>query len=210
MLFDISMVLQPGMLVWPGDPNVSFDNVCSMARGDECNVTRVSLGVHSGTHVDAPKHFIDDGIGVADMSLDLFVGPCAVMEISDTSEITARHLQTLVPEGVERLLLRTDNSQRMLRSDAFDKSFVSLSKDAAMWICQRGIRLVGIDYLSVESFHCPPGNPVHRILLEGNVALLEGLVLAHVPAGQYELFAAPVKLSGADGAPCRAVLRTVD
>lgn len=181
----------------------------SLKAGDRANVSRLDCDVHMGTHVDAPWHFLSDGFTVDEMSLDVLIGPATVAYLPEASVITAKELAGLnLPSGIQRLLLKTRNSDLWAAGvTEFRKDYVALSADAARWAVERGIRLVGIDYLSVQ---CYDDNPLtHQILMKAGVIIVEGLNLAAVEPGSYELICLPLRLVGADGAPVRAVLRAL-
>ncbi len=200
------MHLTPDTPVWEGDPPVVVEQVGSMERGDPCNVSRLSLPVHAGTHLDAPVHFLRQGAGVEQLPLDILIGPVFVLGIEDVDgSIEPSHLRDL-PE-CERLVLRTGNTRRtLMRRREFSRDYASLSPEAARWIVERGVRLVGTDYLSVERF-APPEPVVHRTLLEAGVIPVEGLDLTDVQPGWWELICLPLRISGSDGSPVRAVFR---
>ncbi len=205
-LLDISAPVGPGSVpTWPGSPSPAFERRLDIARGDEVTDTTISLSVHTGTHIDAPAHF--SGCGATTDAVDLadLIGRCYVADLRGTALIDADRLaRARIPDGVERLLLRTDNSDRWAPS--FDPEFTALTPDAATWIVERGIRLVGIDYLSIQPFE--GSRAVHDTLLEAAVVILEGLVLRDVEAKAYELICLPLALIGCEGAPARAVLRS--
>lgn len=204
-IIDISAPIHPGMHVWPGDPPVAIERTSSMADGAHDNVSRLDLGAHAGTHVDAPVHFIADAAGVDRVPLDALVGPAVVVDATAVD----RHLDAGVlggleiPEGTERVLLKTPNSE-LWASDRFEAGFLGVTDDGARWLVERGVRLVGIDYLSIA----PYGDSVstHRALLGAGVAILEGTDLRGVEPGAYELICAPLRIVDADGAPARALL----
>ncbi len=207
-LYDISLAVSADMPVWPGDPAVRMWRASSISGGDPCNVTRLDIGAHTGTHVDAPLHFIDGAAAVDRLSLESLVGPCLVADFSDCETITADALSRLPDPPGERILFKTRNSARREEYGAkFFEGFTAVDESAAGRIARWGVKLVGIDYLSVERYPSPPGNPVHVALLSAGIVILEGLDLSEVPAGSYELICLPVKLRGSDGAPARAVLR---
>ena len=207
-IHDITVSVTPGMPVWPGDPAVERTLVWQIGADSAANVSRLTMSVHTGTHVDAPIHFIANGMSIDGLALETMVGPCNVCEVDATGwTITATDLEALnLPLTVQRLLLKTSNSGLWAKGGAtFERSYVSLSASAARWIVDRGIRLVGIDYLSVEPFDA--AEPVvHRTLLAGGVIPLEGVDLSGVAAGEYTLVCLPLKLAGSDGAPARVVL----
>ena len=203
-IFDITVPLSADLPVFPGDPAVSIEPVTSLARGDAANVSRLCLASHAGTHVDVPRHCDDHGLAVDGLPLELLMGEALVADCRGVKVIDRKLLAHLPLEGVERLLLRTDNSALWGRL-GFWEDYCAVSEAGARYLVEAGVRLVGIDYLSVESF---TGNGlVHRLLLGAGVTILEGVNLADVPAGRYELFCLPLKVKDGDGAPVRAVLR---
>jgi arylformamidase len=206
-IYDISVTVTPDLPVWPGDPAVILERVAKMEAGSDANISRMDFGVHTGTHVDAPFHFIADGTRIEDLSLDALIGPAVVVEFAeDVDEIDAARLSEIdLRFGIERVLFKTRNSSFWGdQRQEFRTDFVAIAPDGAEWLVQRGIRLVGIDYLSVAPFDDP--GPTHRILLGGQIVALEGLDLSQVPAGNYMLYCLPMKLGGSDGAPARAIL----
>lgn len=206
-IYDITLTISPDMPVWPGDPAVALEQVESMDKGAEYNMTRLAMSVHAGTHVDAPHHFLNDGRTVESLPLDVLTGPCYVLQLpDDVDEITADVLtRTPMPDGVERLLFGTRNSRWWAQAvKEFQTDFVAISEDGACWLVERGVRLVGVDYLSVAPYH--QSVPTHRVLLEAGIVALEGVNLAQVPRGFYDLYCLPLKLAGSDGAPARVIL----
>ncbi len=207
MLYDISLPLSPRLPVWPGDPPIQLERILRMDDGALANVSRLAGTVHIGTHIDAPDHFLNNGVTVDRLPLEVFFGPAWVMGIPETAPaITADVLEQLEwPAPAHRVLFRTRNSQWWKRGDTqFHTDYVALTPDGARWLVARGVRLVGIDYLSIAPYHDPA--PTHRILMEADVVIVEGLRLDHVPPGQYVLGCFPLALQGAEGAPARAVL----
>lgn len=206
-IFDISLPISPQLPVWPGDRPIVLEQVDSMDKGAHVNVSRLSAGVHTGTHVDAPHHFLNDGRTIEGLPLDVLTGPCYVVQLPDGVEaITAEALEgTAFPEDVKRILFGTSNSRFWSRNETeFQEDFVAVTEDGAEWLVERGIQLVGVDYLSVA----PYGDsvPTHKTLLQAGVVVVEGLDLSAVPRGFYDLYCLPLKLLGSDGAPARAVL----
>jgi arylformamidase len=176
-----------------------------MERGDFCNVSRLTIATHTGTHIDAPLHFLPGAASVVQLPVDVLVGPALVLEMAVAQEITAADLEAAaIPPGTERLLFKTRNS-RLLDDDDFRRDFVYLTLDAARWLVERGVRLVAIDYLSVEQMDAQP-NIVHQTLLRAGVIIVEGVDLRQVASGPYFLACLPLKIDGADGSPVRAVL----
>jgi arylformamidase len=205
-VLDISLDVSPDMVVWPGQPRVALERISRIADGGNSNVSRLEMSVHAGTHVDAPVHFVEGSTGVELLSLDVLVGQAYVLNLPRVAHITAAHLaRAKVPARTQRLLIRTRNSRLWAeRSAEFFKGYVAVHEDAARWIVDRGIKLVGVDYLSVA----PWGNtrPTHQILLQAGVVVVEGLNLSQVKAGNHQFVCLPLKLLGSDGAPARAVL----
>ena len=205
-IIDISVPLVRGMPSWPGSAEFRLTQVQSLERGDSANVSKLECEVHAGTHLDAPRHFLPEGATIEGLPLGILVGPAFVAFFQDAQSITAEHLSSLdMPYNSETLLLRTRNSE-LWRDGVkeFKSDYVGLTSDAASWIVEQGIRLVGIDYLSIERYGADYG--VHRVLLKENVCILEGLNLSGVEPGTYDLICLPMKLVGAEGAPARAIL----
>jgi arylformamidase len=205
-IIDISLGLKPDFPVWPGHPEIRFNKIQEIGKGSKANVTQIELGAHSGTHLDAPLHFLADGFDVTGLDLETLIGPALLIDVSDVQIINAALLETLsIPQNTERLLIKTSNSQLWSENNTdFNPDFVAVSNSGAKWIVERGIRLVGVDYLSVA----PYGNsgPTHRTLLQAGVIPVEGLNFNGVKEGRYHLICLPIKLEGCEGAPARAVL----
>ena len=208
---DVSLRISTELPTWPGDPGVSITLTNSMARGDAANVTRLDLGVHTGTHIDAPLHFEPGGTGVDEISLDILIGPCRVFDVTTLPEkIDRSDLEPLELTQVTRVLFKTRNSEWWRQGERqFQKSFVYLTAEAASYLVQHGVKLVGIDYLSIERF-ASSDHPTHHALLRHGVVIIEGLDLSGIVAGDYELIALPIKLKDGDGAPTRVVLRELE
>ena len=204
----MSVTVRHGMPHWPDNPPVELERVMDVRRGDECNVSRMAMGVHSGTHIDAPVHFLDQAAGLDEVPLAATMGEARVIEIEHAREITVGELQEHELQAGERVLFRTSNSVRCWRSSSFVEDFVYLTDRAAMLLAQTGVQTVGVDYLSVGGYHAD-GAAIHRILLEAGIWIIEGLDLSAVRAGRYEMICLPVKLHGSDGAPARAILRPI-
>jgi arylformamidase len=177
-----------------------------IAQGDGCNVSKMSLGVHTGTHVDAPLHFLRDGSGIHQVPLDALIGPARVIEITDTRAVTVEELRRHDIQRGERLLLKTLNSTRCWQNDDFVEDFVYIEQEAARYLAELHIQTVGVDYLSVGGF-ASDGTETHHALLTANICIIEGLNLSSVSSGTYELICLPLKIVDSDGAPARAVLR---
>ena len=206
-IFDISIAIHPKLPVWPGDPQVVLERYRQLSKGDVSNDSRMACSVHSGTHVDAPAHFIEDGLTVEQLALDILVGTATLVEFPEIDIITPDLLEIQkLPPQTERLLLKTKNSDLWTDPDhEFNPDFVALSAESASWMVNKGIKLVGIDYLSIQMFK--DAEPLtHRILLEAGIIILEGLNLRAVEPGVYQLICLPLKLAGSEGAPARAVL----
>jgi len=204
-IIDISVPLSADLPVYPGDPPFVIAPWIAIADGDPANVSRVSLGTHSGTHLDAPRHFNDSGISVDEIPLERLMGKALVVETAGVKEIGRHDLERLRVKGVERLLLKTGNS-RLWKETEFNEGFAALSLEGARFVVEAGVKLIGIDYLSMES--ADGDGEVHRTLLDNGVLILEGLNLADVAPGEYELICLPLKVKGGDGAPVRALLRS--
>ena len=201
------MPVRHGMVHWPGDPPVRISRIKDMADGDTCTVSQMSLGVHSGTHVDAPAHFVRGLASVDRVPLDVMLGPARVVAIRDAQRITPEELRAHRLRRGERVLFKTRNSARCWRSARFVPDFVYLTTEAAQLLARVGVRLVGVDYLSVGGYQVRNGVPVHRTLLRAGVWIIEGLDLSRAVPGRYELACLPLRIRGADGAPARAALR---
>jgi arylformamidase len=205
-LLDVSLRLSDRLPTYPGNPPWEYLPVKRVARGDSSNVSALHLGTHTGTHVDAPRHFFDNGPGVDELPLDVLVGPARLVHFPGVTAVGAAELAAAGLAGVTRLLLRTDNSDLWARGGDFTPQFVYLAEDGARFLADRGVRLVGVDYLSVERFKAP-GAPTHHALLGAGLVVVEGLDLSAAAPGDYELLCLPLKVAGGDGAPARVVLR---
>jgi arylformamidase len=206
-LIDVSVRLGDGLPTWPGSSGFGARRVRSIAGGDTANVTEIGMDVHSGTHVEGPLHFLADGASLDSLPLETFLGPVWVDEVSaDSDAVTASLLASLeIPDPADRLLLRTRNSGLWESSGGeFRPDYVGLTPDAAHWIADRGMQLVGVDYLSVQRY--VDGPETHRTLLRAGVAILEGLNLSGVERGWYTLICLPLRLTGTEASPVRAVL----
>jgi len=206
-IHDISLMISPNLPTWPGDPPLELEQIQSMDRGDHDNVTKISSSVHLGTHVDAPHHFLNHSRTVEQLPLDVLTGPCYVVQLPDGVEaITAEVLdRTEITSEMKRVLFGTRNSHLWARGESkFQTDFVAITEDGAEWLVERGVQLVGVDYLSVA----PYGDsvPTHTVLLKAGIVIVEGLNLANVMRGFYDLYCLPLKIAGCDGAPARAIL----
>ncbi len=206
-IHDVTLSISPNLPVWPGDPAIVLEQVSSMDAGAHDNVSRLACSVHTGTHVDAPHHFLNDHRTVESLSLDILVGPAHVVQISeDVKVVSADVLEDAgIPPGTVRLLLKTRNSQLWEHGERnFFTDFVGISADGADWLVEHKIKLIGIDYLSVAPYK--QSIPTHRILLGVGMIIVEGMDLSAVQPGDYQLYCLPLKLVGSDGAPARAIL----
>ena len=206
---DVSVTVRDGMPHWPDNPPIVLERVLDTERGDVCNVSHLAMGVHSGTHMDGPVHFIHGAGGLDEMPLTATMGEARVIEIDDPGEITAGELRKHRLQPGERVLFRTSNSDRCWHSSSFVEDFVGLSEQAAAYLAETGVRTVGIDYLSIGGYHAD-GAKIHKILLQAGIWIIEGLDLSPVTGGRYEMICLPVKLHNSDGAPARAILRPLE
>jgi arylformamidase len=204
---DVSVVLRDGMVHWPGDPPVSIVRFEDMDKGNRANASRLSMGAHTGTHMDAPLHFLADGRGLDEMDPSVTIGPARVVEIDDPASIRAEELEAHEVRAGERLLFKTRNSSYVWSDTSFVEDFVYISTNAVRYLAERGVLAVGVDYLSVGGFGRDDIGEIHRLLLSGGVWIIEGLDLRLVEAGNYELVCLPLRIERSDGAPARAVLR---
>jgi arylformamidase len=202
-IYDISHVLREGMAVWPGDPEYRVRRIMAIQDGGSSNVSAVDMSVHTGTHVDAPLHLNDSGNDAAGVPLDRCIGPARVFSVSVRECIRAADLSTLNWQGVRRVLFKTRSG---IPLGGFDSQFVCFKEDAAEFLIQKEILLVGIDAPSVDAFDTV-GLPSHRALLDHGTVILEDIQLGNVSPGDYELICLPLKLAGSDGSPVRAILR---
>lgn len=205
-IYDISLTISPNLPSWPGDPQVVIERFAKIEQGANANLSRISMGVHTGTHVDAPFHFMTDGKSAEYLPLNALIGQAHVLNLSEVDIITASVLeQSKIPPRTERLLIKTRNSQYWaLKETAFQTDFVGIGTDGAEFLVNLGIKLVGVDYLSVAPYK--QSRPIHEILLKADVVIVEGLDLSKINQGHYTLYCLPLKLAGSDGAPARAIL----
>jgi arylformamidase len=206
-LHDISLAISADLPTWPGDPAIKIEKISQIDKGDLVNVTHLSAAMHIGTHVDAPDHFLNDGKTVEDIPLEYLVGPVLLVQVDTPQTITAADLADLeIPEGTERILFKTGNSEYWKTGERdFQEDFIALGPDAAETLVEMGMKVVGIDYLSVAAFTNPV--PTHKILLEAEILIIEGLDLSGVEPGEYQIYCLPMKIAGSDGAPARVLLQ---
>jgi arylformamidase len=206
-IYDISVSISPDLPTWPGDPGLKLDQYESIDKGALYNATQMSSSVHLGTHVDAPRHFLKDGSTVEQLPLEILTGPCYVVQLPDgidaiTSEVLDR---TEITSTMKRVLFGTSNSHYWAKGESkFQTDFVAITEDGAEWLVERGVQLVGIDYLSVAPYE--ESIPTHTVLLKAGVVIVEGLNLSNIMRGFYDLYCLPLKIVGSDGAPARAIL----
>jgi arylformamidase len=205
-IYDLTVPLSPQLPTFPGDPPFLMEPAGRIADGHPCNLSRLTLGTHSGTHVDAPYHFVEGGARVDELPLEILTGKARVISVPAREAVDRADLEALDLRDDLRLLVRTRNSGQ-LRQPEFRPDFVHLTPEAASYLVQVGIKLVGWDYLSLEKFG-RTDFPAHHALLGAGVVIVEGLDLSQVEPGEYELTCLPLKLAGGDGAPARVVLRS--
>ena len=205
---DITVAIRDGMTHWPGDPPVRIERVQDLERGDSHSLSNLTMGSHSGTHIDAPAHFLKGAPSIDKMPPGVMLGPARVIEIADAESIKPEELSRYRFRRGERILFKTRNSALWHRSDKFVEDFVYLTAEAARYLAGRGLAVVGVDYLSVGGYH-RDGAEVHRALLGAGIWLIEGLDLSAVEAGRYQLVCLPLKIENGDGAPARAALKRI-
>ena len=204
-IHDISVPVRTGGLVYPGNPEILIEPQQAISQGAGANVSRISFGSHTATHVDAAKHFFDNGETVDHIALERFIGPALLIAVGDDlTSVNASELERHDLTGHTRVLIRTRNSS-FLKDPEFHRDYTFLSPDGAEYLVDKGIDLVGVDYLSIEQFHSGH-HRTHRTLLERSVVIVEGLSLAGIEPGEYDFVCLPLRLEGLDGAPARAVL----
>jgi arylformamidase len=204
-LLDVSVPLVAGMPAYPGNPEFELQPVKRIAEGDSSNVSRLVMGTHTGTHVDAPKHFFDDGGGVDSLPLDLLLGRARVVEIPKRGGIGSEELAAAGLREDLRVLLKTPNSA-LWNDPGFHPEYTHLTEEGAQYLVGQGVKVIGVDYLSVEQFK-KAGAPAHRALLSNGVLIIEGLNLSEAEPGMYEMYCLPLRVGGGDGAPARVILK---
>ena len=205
-LIDVSVPLEPSLASYPGNAPFTLEANKRLARGDSSNVSALHMSAHSGTHVDAPRHFFDEGLSTEALPLEMLIGRTRVIELRTRGGITADDLRTLDLAEDVRVLIKTTNS-RLWGDSSFHADYVGITESGARHLADRGVKVVGVDYLSVEVFKTP-GAPAHHVLLGAGVIVIEGLNLRDVEPGVYDLICLPLLVVGSDGAPARAVLRS--
>ncbi len=204
---DISQPLRSGSVGWPGDVPVEIARRMTLEQGSDYNISMVTMSTHSGTHMDAPLHFIAEGKSIDMLDFDATVGPARVIEIADTESVKPAELEGHDIRPGERVLFKTSNSGRRWPDLPFRDGYVSITPAAAGFLVERKVKCVGIDYLSVGALDMDESVPTHKILLAGGVWIIECIYLAGVEPGDYELICLPLRLEGAEGAPARAIIR---
>jgi arylformamidase len=204
-LIDITVPVEAAVPVYPGNTPFSLEAIKRVARGDSSNVSTIHMSAHSGTHVDAPRHFFDDGPGVEGLPLEMLMGRARVIELTTRRGIVPEDFAGLDLSEDVRLLIKTANS-RLWGSPEFHTDYVGVTEAGAKFLVERGIKVVGVDYLSVEQFKTP-GAPAHHVLLGSGTIVIEGLNLRDVEPGIYDLICLPLRIVGSDGAPARVLLR---
>jgi arylformamidase len=204
-LLDVSVPLTTGIPAYPGNPEFELHPVKRIATGGSSNVSRIAMGTHTGTHVDAPMHFFDGSVPVDELALDLLIGRAHVVDMPRRGGITAEDLRAAALREDLRVLLKTPNSA-LWNGSAFKEDYTYLTEAGARYLVDQGVKVVGIDYLSIEQFK-KAGAPAHHALLRQGVIIIEGLNLAEAEPGMYEMYCLPLRIAGGDGAPARVVLK---
>ena len=206
---DISVPIYNGMVHWPADPPVSIMRTQDIEEGDSHTLSELTMGSHSGTHIDAPVHFLEGGASVYEMPFDAVIGRARVIEIKDEQSVKPEELTRHNIRAGERILFKTRNSSEDWTSSSFKEDFVHITAEAARYLAEKKIRLIGVDYLSVGGYK-KDGSEVHRLLLEAGIWIIEGLNLSPVSEGVHELICLPLRIKNGDGSPARAVIRPLD
>ena len=204
-LIDVTVPLDAHLPAYPGNTPFTIEAIKRLARGDSSNVSTLHLSAHAGTHVDAPRHFFDDGAGADALPIELLCGRTRVVEVTSRKGIGPDDLAATDLSEDIRLLIKTANS-RLWGSPTFHADYVGVTEAGARYLVDRGVKVLGVDYLSVEEFKTP-GAPAHHVLLGGGTIVIEGLNLRDVEPGAYDMYCLPLRVVGADGAPARVVLR---
>lgn len=206
---DISLTLKSGMVHWPGDPEVIIELESDITKNEKCNVSRITMSSHTGTHIDAPFHYIEEGTGIDQMPIDAMKGIARVIEISDPESVKKEELIDKHITKGERILFKTTNSEKCWKSGEFVKDYVYVDTDAAEFLAEKEVLTIGVDYLSVGSM-IESGEVVHKILLSSGIWVIEGLDLSAVNTGSYDFICMPLKIQHGDGAPARAIIRNLE
>jgi arylformamidase len=205
-VYDVTLTISPDLPTWPGDPKLGLERVEKIEDGGQSNVTWLSMSAHMGTHVDAPYHYLSDGMTIEKMAIKALIGRAYVLHLPDVDRITPEIIEEAsIPPRTRRVLFRTRNSEFWARKELdFQRDYVAITAEGAEYLVDKGVKLVGIDYLSIAPFEHT--RLTHEIFLNAGVIIVEGLDLSGVAQGRYTLYCLPLKLSGADAAPARAVL----
>ncbi|MFC1670894.1 cyclase family protein [Spirochaetota bacterium] len=210
-IHDITLTISKDLPIWPGDPAVEIIQKKSIRDGDGCNVSKIVIGAHSGTHVDAPYHFLENGYTIDNVRLEDLIGPCSVIELGVEQSIEKDDLADIDIVENGRILFKTKNSEFWEKGvKDFKKNYIFLGESGADYLADKNISVVGIDYLSIEGFFSDNNNSVHKRLLEKEIIIIEGLNLFGIIPGDYELICLPLNIQGAEGAPARVILRDID
>ena len=204
-LYDITLTISESIITWPSDPKVSIQKTRLISKGNSCNVSELKFGSHCGTHIDAPYHFEENGIKIDQIPLDYLIGDVTVFNIKNKEKIDLEDIKSLKLNNINRVIFKTINSTYW-KLPEFKSDFVYLTKEAAQYLVDSSIKLVGIDYLSIEKYG-NKGADTHHTLLKNGIVVIEGLDLSEVEAGNYELIALPLKIKDCDGSPARVILR---
>jgi arylformamidase len=202
--YDVTVPVKSGMLHWPGDPEVEIFKRSSIEDGDEANVSGINFGLHTGTHMDAPLHFIDKADDITAVSPEVLIGSAKVINIEHEEYIGREELKSKQISNGDRVLFKTKNSDSEWFNEDFKKDFIYLNDEGAEFLASAGVSVIGIDYLSIGKFK--EGEKTHKILLSKGIWIIEGLYLNDLPEGEYEMYALPLKIEGADGSPVRVIL----
>jgi arylformamidase len=203
-VFDITLTLKENITVYPGDPSFSIDYIASADKAGY-SLSKISMCSHTGTHIDAPAHFVQNGVLVDRLSLDVLIGKVLVSDFTNVDFIDLKSLKSIDLDKYERILFKTSNS-KILEKDIFSKNYTYITPEAAQYLVEKEIRLIGFDYYTIDKYNS--GNPSHKILLGNNVAVIEEVNLSGVDAGEYEIIALPLKIE-AEGAPARVILKQI-
>ncbi|AFM26470.1 cyclase family protein [Desulfomonile tiedjei] len=203
-LYDATLALHEKMAIFPGDPPFKMTPLFQTTMGDKFNLSTITMGTHTGTHVDPPAHYLNWGYTVDEIPLETLIGPGKILDLTGHPELNRDVLHSCDLKGVARVFFKTDNSRKLLEPD-FHENYVSLTKDGASYLSESGIRMVGTDYFSIETYHSSAAE-VHHILLQAGILVVESLNLGHIPAGPCTIYCLPLKILGADGAPARVLI----
>lgn len=203
--YDVTIPIEENMLLYPGDPETRIDRYFRIKRGDAFNLSRISMGTHTGTHIDAPSHYLDNGTTVDRLDPEIFIGPGVIINARGGLAIDRRTLVSSLINDAKRVFFKTANGPKILLS-RFHEEYVYLTEDGADYLIEKGVVMCGIDYLSIEKFNNPTA-PVHKKLLKAGVVIVEGLNLMDVPSGPCEIFCLPMKVKDGDGAPARVFVK---